>query len=430
MEGKILFKYFCVLLLSCWHRGEERLKAQIRATGSPELVKALNTNWHDTGAWLSTSKRKFYLNRSHSFQHKEVDQADDFFVWESRSLGRMWKVPRRTRFSDDKQAARCFLGMNQDDDLYLVFRNPKNRTQHLIIYDDTRNTWEPMENLHIPYIKKRLPHYSGYVNPSGQVVLLGIASFDTYGVEDLYVSFKEKNQWTPLLNLGETINTSQQEITPFLLKDMKTLIFASNGHPENQGSFDLYVSQRLDDTWKSWTKPKPLGPPINTRGAEYYFFWNQKKEIAYFSRNSQSDTYSDIYQVPVEWVEEENRLAFKSLSPKKEVFLPDKVLFYQSTDQFLPETFRNLDLLVEILLNHPKKKLYISGYTDNQGNFLDNLKLSHQRVKKVIQYLISQGISKERLSGRGYGSARPIASNKSEETRKMNRRVEFRFLED
>ena len=404
--------------------------AQIRATAKPSELTSLSTEWHEVGPIMDRAGRKIFFTRSATFGHVERETVGMRTVWESRSLGAMWKVANQTHFSDDRKAARNVIGMNELGDLYVLLRNPKHRRQRLFLYDERKRTWDNMHAIDIPYIKRNVPHYSGCVSSEGDILVLGIASYDTYGVEDIYVSFKQQDSWTPLQNLGETVNTTYQDITPFLLKDGKTLIFASNGHPNNQGSFDLYVTQRLDETWKKWTTPRHLGKDINTRGAEYYFYWKEDTPYAYFSRNLHSDSYSDIYSVAVEWVEEENQLVFKPPPPKEEVFLPEKVLFYRGTSRLLPETERNLDLLVKILLEHPKKKIFISGYTDNRGNFLINLRLSKRRVKKIIAYLVEQGIEPERLEGRGYGSARPIASNKSEKTRRLNRRVEFRFIED
>ena len=67
----------------------------------------------------------------------------------------------------------------------------------------------------------------------------------------------------------------------------------------------------------------------------------------------------------------------------------------------------------------------LAGHTDNQGDQKLNLNLSEQRVMSVKQYLVTKGISEKRISGKGYGSSKPIADNSKEETRRLNRRVEF-----
>jgi outer membrane protein OmpA-like peptidoglycan-associated protein len=76
-------------------------------------------------------------------------------------------------------------------------------------------------------------------------------------------------------------------------------------------------------------------------------------------------------------------------------------------------------------VENPKVKIELMGHTDGRGVHADNVKLSQQRVNKVKEYLVSKGVDASRISGKGFGGSKPIASNNTEESRKMNRRVEF-----
>lgn len=101
------------------------------------------------------------------------------------------------------------------------------------------------------------------------------------------------------------------------------------------------------------------------------------------------------------------------------------VLFEQSKTSLLPESHAELDLVVSFLNANPSVQIELSGHTDNRGVPFQNVKLSQGRVDAVKDYLISKGIDKKRISGKGYGGSKPIASNTTEETRRLNRRVEF-----
>jgi outer membrane protein OmpA-like peptidoglycan-associated protein len=101
------------------------------------------------------------------------------------------------------------------------------------------------------------------------------------------------------------------------------------------------------------------------------------------------------------------------------------VLFAQTKSEILPESFPELDLVVHFLQTNPNVRIELTGHTDNRGVHDDNVKLSQQRVNKVKEYLVQKGIESRRISGKGYGGTRPIASNDTEESRRMNRRVEF-----
>ncbi len=95
----------------------------------------------------------------------------------------------------------------------------------------------------------------------------------------------------------------------------------------------------------------------------------------------------------------------------------------------LPESFGQLDTLVELLLKYPGMVVEISGYTDNRGKPKDNLTLSQNRANAVVAYLVEAGIPAEQLMAKGYGQDSPIDTNDNEKGRLNNRRVEFKILE-
>jgi OOP family OmpA-OmpF porin len=96
----------------------------------------------------------------------------------------------------------------------------------------------------------------------------------------------------------------------------------------------------------------------------------------------------------------------------------------------LEASFSLLDEIAGVIKNAPHiKKVAIEGHASAEGNKAVNLKLSDDRAKSVMKYLVDKGIEKERLTAKGYGSTKPIAENDSEEGREKNRRVEFNIVE-
>ena len=95
----------------------------------------------------------------------------------------------------------------------------------------------------------------------------------------------------------------------------------------------------------------------------------------------------------------------------------------------LPESYTELDKLYYLMKTNPSIKIRIEGHTDNIGGYQYNLELSLKRVESVAKYLISKGISEQRIETAGYAYNYPIASNETEEGRKMNRRVVFKIIE-
>jgi outer membrane protein OmpA-like peptidoglycan-associated protein len=73
----------------------------------------------------------------------------------------------------------------------------------------------------------------------------------------------------------------------------------------------------------------------------------------------------------------------------------------------------------------PNLKIEISGHTDNTGSATVNETLSQQRAEAVVQYLTGKGVSASRMKAKGYGAARPVSTNNTEDGRQQNRRTEF-----
>ena len=103
------------------------------------------------------------------------------------------------------------------------------------------------------------------------------------------------------------------------------------------------------------------------------------------------------------------------------------VFFVQSKATLLPESYPELDRLVRIMKDNKTIEIELGGHTDGRGDPKANLALSEERVEAVKQYLISKGISEKRILGKGFGGAKPMVANDTEENRQLNRRVEFKI---
>jgi len=106
----------------------------------------------------------------------------------------------------------------------------------------------------------------------------------------------------------------------------------------------------------------------------------------------------------------------------------NNVYFETAKYDLLPESNTELDNLVILLKENISYKIEIDGHTDNTGNEKDNQVLSENRAKAVVDYILNKGISKDRLSYKGYGSSKPIADNNIDEGKAKNRRVEFKIV--
>jgi len=127
---------------------------------------------------------------------------------------------------------------------------------------------------------------------------------------------------------------------------------------------------------------------------------------------------------PIEKPSDYTRFDEKNVAIGASIVLKN-IRFLQGKADLLLESNTELEHLLAFMREHPTAEIELQGHTDNLGDFDLNLKLSRQRVEAVKAFLVSKGIASQRISGKGFGSSRPIANNNREETRYLNRRVEL-----
>ena len=93
-----------------------------------------------------------------------------------------------------------------------------------------------------------------------------------------------------------------------------------------------------------------------------------------------------------------------------------------------PESFVELNKVVELLKQNPSLEIEIEGHTDSQGSDQYNKDLSQGRAQSVVDYIASQNIVRTRLSAKGFGESKPIDTNDTDDGRANNRRVEFTIV--
>jgi len=108
----------------------------------------------------------------------------------------------------------------------------------------------------------------------------------------------------------------------------------------------------------------------------------------------------------------------------------DNVQFEHSKSNLTSASLLELDHLISYLKAHPSLKILIEGHTDNSGTDLVNQQLSTERVKSVMAYMREHGVTPDRMKYISHGASQPIASNDTEEGRRLNRRVTFLMMNE
>jgi outer membrane protein OmpA-like peptidoglycan-associated protein/tetratricopeptide (TPR) repeat protein len=276
-----------------------------------------------------------------------------------------------------------------------------------------------------------------------------------YGSTDLFYTKKINDSlWLVAENLGYPINTIDDEGSLIVAADAKTAYYASD-KGEGKGGLDLYSFVLREDIrplktlWvkgKVFDKKTLAGLPssvelINLKnrnviskiqtdeegnylttlpvGKDYAFNVNRKGYLFY------SDNFS-LRSNPIDSVYNKD-IPLQSLESGAAIVLKN-IFFDTKKFDLKPESISELDKIVLLLNDNPKLKIQISGYTDNVGLAKDNLLLSINRAKSVTAYLLQKGIAVTRLVAKGFGSTKPIADNKTENGKALNRRTELSVL--
>lgn len=143
----------------------------------------------------------------------------------------------------------------------------------LKICSSQEETKSQSDFIHLSIPNFQLPVFDTMTTTGGEIMLF--SAFDNNpdhavkGSLNIYVAFLDSaGAWTSPIELGSAVNTPFDELSPYLLPDMRTLYFSSQGHG-SLGGLDIFVTTRLDDSWTNWSTPVNVGKEINTTGNDW-----------------------------------------------------------------------------------------------------------------------------------------------------------------
>jgi OmpA-OmpF porin, OOP family len=149
--------------------------------------------------------------------------------------------------------------------------------------------------------------------------------------------------------------------------------------------------------------------------ADKFFAISENLNLDSLVKAGNMKIHKDLYLVPIE---------------VGQVFRLNNVFFDFDKWDLRPESFVELDRVVKLLNENPSMEIELSAHTDSFGSDDYNLKLSDNRAKSCMEYLISKGIAPNRVTSQGYGETKPVAPNDTPENRQLNRRVEFKITKN
>ena len=273
----------------------------------PMLLDELNSEAEEGMIIPFDDGNKIYFVRTYiNGDAKQRKQAQD--IWYSERINAAWSKPQDLFKEANDRGNNAVIGVNDDGSKVYLFNSIQSRRKLskgiAIIEKEADGEWSEMQKVNIQGLNIGEGYYSFFVNPEETIMMISMPPNKQTLDEDLFVSLKQEDgSWGKVIHLGDTINTENYEISPYIAKDERTLYFSSNGH-EGLGSADIFVSYRLDDSWQNWTRPVNMGEPVNSYAFDAYFVIANKEEV-YFASNRDSQ-FSNLYYTQIT-----RQLAFK-----------------------------------------------------------------------------------------------------------------------
>ena len=324
---------------------------------------------------------------------------------------------------------------------------------------DANGNWGVPENLGAAVNTKK-NEKSPFIHPDSESLYFASDGHPGMGGYDLFkIQIAQGSaQWGKPMNLGYPINTGSDEIGMMVTLDGQKAYFASNKINQSNGwdiyFFDLYEAVQPEevvlvrgqlkiDQFASDEDPKVLLK--NSVTGESQQLQLSHDDNSFTAVVKKEEAQQVLVQV------EAKKAAFSAeplrLSPnfedeglhKNEVYIDlehkdlesgeaypiPHILFETASDRLDAQSELLIASFAEYLLVAPSLRVQIQGHTDNVGDADANLDLSQRRAKRVAQTIIDLGVSSSRITYRGYGEKRPVASNDSEAGRAQNRRTVF-----
>lgn len=425
-------------------------KATYNANGTISdavVIDNINTKWHDGPVSITDDGSTMYYG-SESFNEKEYTKSKSkkanygrIYLYKASKNGDKWENSKPLPFNNKEYDLRNPSISKDGKTLYFSSNMPGGFGGEDIwkvsVNGDEYGTPENLGSKVNTEANESFPFITEdnvlFFSSNGKI---GFGGFDVFKL-DLNIE-------SEAINLGAPVNTSKDDFAFTYNTSKKVGFFSSN----RDGVDNIYIADPICNV-NVVVRVKDAKTGKIIEGANVIVVDEKQKTISSQSTSVKGETETGvmcntIYNVQVsksgyesgifgvKKAENEQVIVEANLQPimpiitEKEVLL-QPIFFEYNKSNITQQGAEELDKLVMVMNEYPNMIIFAKSHTDNRGNDTYNLKLSDRRAKATVQYLISKGISKDRISGKGFGESEPkiACTNCSEEEHSQNRRSEF-----
>jgi outer membrane protein OmpA-like peptidoglycan-associated protein len=284
---------------------------------------SINTKYPEFAPVISADESvMIFTSRREGSTGGKLDEAgeyyEDIYFTEKQKNGE-WGPPQSIGANINTEGHDASIGLSVDGKELFIYKDNNNGD---IYYCKLKKDegWSKPANIS-DNINTKHGETSVCISPDGTTIFFTSDKDGGYGGFDIYMSKLEKNgKWGKAVNLGPVINTSENEESPFLDFDGKTLHFSSRAH-KGMGGYDIFKSV-YDSTTNKWSEPENLGYPINTADDDIYFVLSGDGRHGYYA-SVREDGYGekDIYMIIMP-----ERKDYKELVQKMEKILNKEIV--------------------------------------------------------------------------------------------------------
>ncbi len=439
----------------------------------------INSKSHSATAGISPNGRSLYIYQG--------DKGGDIF--ESEYKNNKWSRPSRLpRSLRDRGSQETSIAFTTDGRRVYFVSDRSGGFGGKDIWTatrDERGRWSTPVNLGAT-VNTEYDEESVFLASDNQTLYFSSQGHNSMGGFDIFKTVFRNGRWTKPENLGHPVNTPGDDMF-FVLSPDPDLGYYSTMKKDGYGGSDIYavtflgpekpmILQLQDDIIADQARPLNTNlmerevdvvtiPMTMIRGrilddktdeplfATIELYDNEVEELlAAFNSNEETGEYlislpgGRNYGISVKAedylfhsenmnITETNvaREIINDIRLKKvevgETIVLNNIFFDTGAASLRPESYAELGVLYKLMVDNPSLKIEISGHTDNVGGAAYNQGLSERRAQAVVDFLIGRGVEQERLTFKGFGFDKPIATNETAEGRQLNRRTEFEIIE-